>query len=442
MNALSHLVRRGRALLAGGVPVAGVLLAVGSGPGIASDCTHTSVGLVPITALGTALYKGEPGGLYPGLLNVRPAGHEAAGLAEAAAVEPRDAQGQPDPAHGRIVLLTLGMSNTSLESNALATLAGADPQRNPRVIVINGAQGGQTAALISDPAAGFWTVVDDRLTQRGLTPLQVQAVWLKEANANPTQPFPVHADTLYAQLRRIVRTVRERYPNARLCYCSSRIYAGYATTTLNPEPYAYESAFAVRRLIAAQIGGDLALGFDPTRGPVAAPWLCWGPYLWADGLLPRGDGLTWQCLEFIDDGTHPSALGAQKVAQSLLDFFKTDATAAPWFLAAPTAAPEAPALPPARVSALRVLPARPNPFNPRVVLPLELAAAQRVRVEVLTASGRGVCVVTEGWLAAGAHALSWDGTDAAGRPVASGVYSLRVTADGEPVSTQRVALVR
>jgi len=57
----------------------------------------------------------------------------------------------------------------------------------------------------------------------------------------------------------------------------SRIYAGYASSTLNPEPYAYENAFAIKRVIAQQLSGDPALNYDAASGPVVAPWLSWGP---------------------------------------------------------------------------------------------------------------------------------------------------------------------
>ena len=95
---------------------------------------------------------------------------------------------------------------------------------------------------------------------------------------------------------------------------------------LNPEPYAFEGAFAVRWLIARQLQGDAALA------PAKAPLLLWGPYLWADG--PRGrklDALVWERGDFADDGVHPSAAGRQKVAGLLLDFCTTDPLAKPWF---------------------------------------------------------------------------------------------------------------
>jgi PKD domain len=61
--------------------------------------------------------------------------------------------------------------------------------------------------------------------------------------------------------------------------------------------------------------------------------LCWGPYLWADGTIPRSDGLTYLCSDVIpEDYTHPSDSGKAKVASELLAFFKADPTATSWFL--------------------------------------------------------------------------------------------------------------
>jgi hypothetical protein len=51
----------------------------------------------------------------------------------------------------------------------------------------------------------------------------------------------------------------------------------------------------VRWLIQDQIEGDAALNYDASRGPVKAPLLMWGHYLWADGTTPRqSDGLVWE----------------------------------------------------------------------------------------------------------------------------------------------------
>ena len=74
---------------------------------VPADCTRTSVGLIPLTELGSRFYQGRQGGLYPGGSNKLPAAHEAAGLAAARSIRPLDAQGLPDEARGKIVLISI-----------------------------------------------------------------------------------------------------------------------------------------------------------------------------------------------------------------------------------------------------------------------------------------------------------------------------------------------
>ena len=57
----------------------------------AQNCPRTSTGLIPVTDLGENLYKGFQGGQYPTGKNFRPPTHDAAGLAEAQKVVPRNA---------------------------------------------------------------------------------------------------------------------------------------------------------------------------------------------------------------------------------------------------------------------------------------------------------------------------------------------------------------
>ena len=131
----------------------------------------------------------------------------------------------------------------------------------------------------------------------------------------------------------IAQILKSKYPNLKIVYLSSRIYAGYATTALNPEPFAYESGYSVKWLVDQQMRGDSALNFDPKKGPVRSAWLAWGPYLWADGLKGRKlDSLTWECKDFNSDGTHPSTSGRLKVAQLLDQHFKTHITTKPWYV--------------------------------------------------------------------------------------------------------------
>jgi hypothetical protein len=239
------------------------------------------------------------------------------------------------------VLISVGMSNTTQEFQAFLRLAQADPDRSPSLVLVDGAQGAMEASAWSTPEkvtrAGRpdpWSVLDRRLEQAGVTARQVQVAWVKQARADPSAlgEFPKHSETLKDNLAVILRKLKDRFPNLRIAYLSSRIYAGYANTQLNPEPFAYESAFAVRRLIREQIDGRADLNPDPGKGRVMAPWLLWGPYLWADGVQGRkADDLTWKREDLAADGTHPSQDGQRKVAALLLRFFKTDPTAKVWY---------------------------------------------------------------------------------------------------------------
>lgn len=289
-----------------------------------------STGVVPLTDIGQGMYKGEQGGLYPGGENAAPAAHRKAGLALAREIAPLDASGARS-AEGKIVLLSIGMSNTTQEFQAFQKLAATDGGLNPRLAIVDGAQGGQTAAVTANPAANFWKVVDERLKAAGVAAPQVQAVWLKQANAGPVAPFPAEAKKLEEDILKTLYNLHDRFSNLKLAYLSSRIYAGYAATPLNPEPHAFETAFAVKWLVARQIAGDAALNFDPAKGAVRVPWLAWGPYLWSDGVKGRKDGLTYARADLGADGTHPDLSGRDKVAQLLLDFLKQEPTARPWF---------------------------------------------------------------------------------------------------------------
>lgn len=305
---------------------------------LASDCTRTSTGLVPLNDLGPGLYLGQfQGGLYPGGLNTPPLSHHLAARSRAAQIVPRAASGQPSPG-GKIVLLSIGMSNCTQEfcggsfpncqSFSFIGQAAANPAVNHATLaIVDGASGGQTPQYWDSPTdANYDLVRDQRLPRVGATEAQVQAIWIKEANASPRVSLPDPGADAYALetgLANVVRAAKMRYPNLQLVFISSRIYAGYATSGLNPEPYAYESGFSVKWLIQAQITQRETGAIDPVAGDLAdaaAPAIVWGPYLWADGTTPRGDGLTWVCSDFNpSDGTHPATGARTKVGAALVE---------------------------------------------------------------------------------------------------------------------------
>jgi len=303
------------------------------------NCAGSSVGFPPLVDLAQEPHLGIYSvGLFQGGRNHPPTLHGLEGARRALGIGPLDANGDPSPA-GSVVLMSVGMSNTSIEFMQFASRAAIHPDVNHATLkIVNAAQGGQDASSWQSAASPVYDTAQSILAQRGLTEAQVQVVWLKQADAVPQVSLPspsADAFVLMTRLGNTVRACQTRYPNLRSIFFSSRIYAGYATNALNPEPYAYESGFSVKWLVESQIDQMSNAPGDPIAGDLnyntVTPWLTWGPYLWADGLSPRSDGMVWQCGDFQSDGTHPGPVGAAKVADALVEFFLASPFSRSWF---------------------------------------------------------------------------------------------------------------
>lgn len=326
---------------------------------------------VALPDLGTDYYcVGNPpvcyqGGLYENGTNPVPNDHAYAGSQRAARVV---------PINGKIVLLALGMSNAALEFGRFqATYINGNPAVNPHLKVINAASGGGPGPCDFTLANGppnsvcndaftenaYDYVRDTYLTPGGVTERQVEVIWYKfavpfSAQLAPPPTLPdarANAFVYEGYMGGALRAIKRRYPNIKLVFITSRIYGGYDQASKSPEPYAYESGFATKFLIQAQIDqADRGGGPDPVAGDLGydvAPWVAWGPYIWANGETPDSyNGVDW-CAgllspgapcngaeqDFQSDLLHPSCAGQTKVAAQLWDFFSTSELTAGWFLA-------------------------------------------------------------------------------------------------------------
>ncbi len=223
-----------------------------------------------------------------------------------AAIEPLDTAGEPDPS-GKYGLISIGYSNSTQEfcsQNSAPPCnpwtfmgqAAANPDVNHSTLaIVNGAKGGQDIPNWDQPTdPNYDRIIGEWLTPNGLSEKQIQAAWVDAAIAHPTVSLPdpqADAYQIVQGLGDVVRSLKTRYPNLQQVFFSSRTYGGYATTAQNPEPYAYETAYAVKWLIQAQINQMNGGGIDPLAGDLdydsgVVPWMAWGPYMWADGLNP------------------------------------------------------------------------------------------------------------------------------------------------------------
>lgn len=111
-------------------------------------------------------YKGQDGGLYGGGMNEPPAAHVAAAKREIAQIIPRGRDGKPS-SNGKVVLVSISMSNATQEFSMFKKLADADSDKSPVLTIVDCAQGGQAMAQWADPQARPWSVALERLEKAG-----------------------------------------------------------------------------------------------------------------------------------------------------------------------------------------------------------------------------------------------------------------------------------
>lgn len=78
----------------------------------------------------------------------------------------------------------------------------------------------------------------------------------------------------------------------------------------------------------------------------------------------------------------------------------------------------------------------PNPFNPGTGIPFSLPVATDVRLEVYNIAGQVVETLVDGYLEAGTHVVTWDGSKAG-----SGIYFYRINA-GEFSDSKKMVLLK
>ena len=324
-----------------------LLLFLSSRPTLAQiTCSFVPVS-TPITDLGLGEYyrltdtdpltyqpTGLIGGLYPFGSNIRPILHEVAGVNLAGQIQPLDTSGNPDP-NGKIGMASVGMSNTSTEFGRFMDLADVDSEVNDKLVIINGAVSGATVEkwiTPSDPIYNYiWDHLDQEIGWAGLVDPQVQVVWIKITQLD-NSAFPEKWHNFENRLETLATLLKTKFPNLKITYFSSRTRSYAYTPGAVSEPAAFENAFGVRWLIERQINGDITLNYDPNLGTTPVSYFSWGPYLWIDGMNPRLDGRIWPITNLESDCVHPTTAGNQAVAEMLIEFFKSDSTATPWFL--------------------------------------------------------------------------------------------------------------
>lgn len=83
----------------------------------------------------------------------------------------------------------------------------------------------------------------------------------------------------------------------------------------------------------------------------------------------------------------------------------------------------------------------PNPFNPHTTIRFELAEAGPTELAIFDASGRRLRMLVDEFRSAGSHSVVWNGKDATGGAVSSGVYFYRLST-GKAIKTRSMLLIK
>ncbi|HEU4929591.1 MAG TPA: FlgD immunoglobulin-like domain containing protein, partial [Candidatus Krumholzibacteria bacterium] len=91
-------------------------------------------------------------------------------------------------------------------------------------------------------------------------------------------------------------------------------------------------------------------------------------------------------------------------------------------------------------TALRLGQNQPNPFNPYTTIHFDLPSRGEIELVVYDATGARVSTIASGAYEAGPHDVRWNGTDAFGARVASGVYFYRLRSNGAELARKMTLL--
>lgn len=296
------------------------------------NCENDTTGNLSIIDMTGATFLGMQGGLYPGGTNQMPVSHQQIGIDLSDQFQPLDSSGNIDSINGKIVFASIGMSNAFRYSQHFFNEASASPLTNPDVFPLNLSIGGKdiNAFLFGNYLTVMDTILSagSRSNEEQIFKSQIQAIWFLQAthinNIDSTEGTD-HILIMEDKFLQAFIILKQEFPNLKQIFCSGRDYGGYSAPSRgNPEPYAYYTSWAFKKLIDRQINGD------PALNNASVPWLAWANHIWADGTKASSDGFFWECEDFVCDGVHPSIHGKIKVTDKLLTFFNNDPTTA-WF---------------------------------------------------------------------------------------------------------------
>lgn len=300
------------------------------------NCNLPNMGNIPITELGNNTYKGSMGGLYPNGKNEMPISYLSEGKMIARTIVNLNKSGIAD-AKGKIVFIGVGASNPRTEFNAFASRVDSSRNRNQNVVLVNTCIGGQGVQKMNESTDNYWKTAQKQFDSLGLSFSQVQIAWVETDNTQAADTvFPRAPLALVQDLKKLLYTMQEKFPNLKLCYFSARAYSGWVDISQNANigkgllaPRDYFNGWAVKWLIDSAIQKKQNFDFWSNSKSMAMP--IYANYSYTNGSQVRNDGFSFQCnTDLGGDGLHLSATGEQKIGELMYQFFLRDSISHYW----------------------------------------------------------------------------------------------------------------
>lgn len=281
--------------------------------------------MIPIDILQTSTWADpqgilHQGGLYPSGSNV-PVG-----------IQPTRLQKFTNKLNGNICIASFGASNCMYESMEFELL-------NPSNFV-NCSYPGKT--LDKMLLNNYWTQTHTSVSNKGFNTNDIQIAILESnvfSDLIDSDTFINYRDYLVNQLILVCQRILIEYPNVKIIYFGSTTSTQYVLSGYNKfsEPWSYYLSWAIKNLIERQMNNDPQLEIS---GPnKLSPLLSWMKPQYSQGITPNSVGFNWSIDDVlpaypgvIENGVHPSIIGAQKVANQWLNFFQTDYYTSQWFI--------------------------------------------------------------------------------------------------------------
>lgn len=257
-------------------------------------------------------------GLYDGT-NDPP--HVQAGMEAARRIQKLDAAGLPSTTGKRGVWFS-GMSNWNQILDMYFSFYKLLYPRSRWLSQLNCAYGGWDIyrMVVGEPEE-YWRKVNVRLTRANVHPNQVQVALIKNSLAN-RNIINNHREEFKTYLLLWIDRIKRTFPNLQQLFIHAANYSGYAGEGApRTEPNAFIEGVVIREVVLEHL--------QDTK-----PWIAWGPYFWANGMIPRDyDSLFWTCFHFLEkDGVHPSDETKSIIARMLMDFLSNKEFTKEWWL--------------------------------------------------------------------------------------------------------------